>query len=132
MGQKRGGGHGGGTDKLHILECPDCGCPNRPGDLKCMYCRADLTGPRAAIKVRLYPYISNIREFFHSHRQEASRPGAAKSAWAAVIALLLTVAGTAFLARGYQQGGYANWTLGILLFLYGGAALHAVWAGFKK
>lgn len=132
MGHIRGGGPGGGTEKLRVLECPECGCPYRPGDQKCMYCRTELTGPGAAIKVRLYPYISNIREFFAHHRAEQSRPGAVKSFWAAAIAFLLLVAGTAFLVRGFEQGGYVNWTVGILLFLYGGAASRTVWTGLRK
>lgn len=132
MTYRRGGKPGGGTDKLHFIECPGCGCPNRPSEQKCMYCQAELQGPAAAIKGHLYPYLNNIRAFFSFQQPPDEVNGWLRSGLALLLAAVFIGLGVTFAIRGVRHGGYFNWTVGALLLIYGGAALRNAWGGFFR
>ncbi len=129
---RRGGKPGGGTDKLHFIECPGCGCPNRPSEQKCMYCQAELQGPAAAIKEHLYPYLNNIRAFLSFQPPADEVKGLLRSAFALLLAAVFIGLGVTFAFRGVRHGGYFNWTVCALLLFYGGAALRNAWGGFFR
>lgn len=132
MMYRRGGKPGGGTDKLHFIECSTCGCPNRPHEQKCMYCQTELQGPAAAIRGHLYPYLNNIRAFFSFQQPADESKGLLRSGLALLLASVLIGVGVSFVVRGAHGGGYFNWMVGALLFIYGGAALHGAWAAFFR
>lgn len=132
MTYRRGGKPGGGTDKLHFIECPGCGCPNRPSEQKCMYCQSELQGPAAAIKGHIYPYLHDIRAFFSFQQPAHEVKGLLRSGLALLLAAVFIGLGVSFAIRATGHGGYFNWTIAALLLFYGGAALRNAWVGFFR
>lgn len=128
----RRGGKFGGTDKLHFVECPACACPNRPSEQKCMFCQSELQGPAAAIKGHLYPYLNNIRAFFSFQQPPDEVNGWLRSGLTLLLAAGFIGLGLTFAYRGLRHGGYFNWTVGVLLLIYGGAAVRNSWGVFFR
>ncbi|MEE8482977.1 MAG: hypothetical protein V3S46_00130 [Nitrospinota bacterium] len=127
MSQSQGGGHRDGTDSRTIdVECPKCGCPNRPEDTHCMYCRKPLVYPENSVRGFVAAYANYFRRVILTLKWRITSGrmkilGGRLTAFA--VSTLLIAAGAAFLFAGIKTGGTLNWVLGALLLIYGISAI---------
>jgi hypothetical protein len=107
------------------VECPECGCPNKPGSLRCMYCSSPLP---SAVKPASTSFFAKFRGLFASPgRKSKPRSTLFKAVYPAIIALLFLPISIVFLANALKHGGILNWTVASVLALYGGTALKDSW-----
>lgn len=126
--KKDGGKRGSAGRKIMVLECPQCGCPNRPKDRLCMYCNAELKSTGVTVKMAVEYYANYLRDFLAS----GNAVPYLYLLLTVAIAVLMTSFGVWFIVSGVKEGGMINWALGTLLLLYGVAALGNAYNTIRK
>ncbi len=133
MTHRKGRGQGSGTDRwISEIDCPSCGCPNRPRDRRCMYCREELHAGSASFRIALSPYITNLRKFFNPVPDSKSGSPIWKIALSVLLSSALLAIGVTFIMKGMHQPGYFNWMVAALLVIYGVAALRNAYISTHK
>jgi len=111
------------------IECPKCGCPNRLTDKLCTYCRQELSA--VAIEPGFFESVARYIEYQMNYlkfrlktpRKFSSGKRFAKRVLVIFLSLSLIGPGLYLLIASIQGAGFLYLCLGILLVLYGGAAL---------
>jgi hypothetical protein len=104
-----------------VVECHNCGCPNRPDDIRCIYCRSVLSarsGKRTA-GAFLTAFLYRLRQ----SRFPDSVARAVESGLVLFVSAALITAGLYLFYSAITVGGFLTFCLGVLFTLYGGAAL---------
>jgi len=124
MKRKSGGSRRGGEadPKIATVDCPSCGCPNKPTDTVCMYCRGELS----AGAVSLTRYVKAYANWFSRYLAYwmAGYVGNSIRLFAsALMGIILSLAGFATAVKGLDSGSFLWFAVGALMALYGAAML---------
>jgi len=104
-----------------VVECRNCGCPNRPDDVRCIYCRSVLSARPGKHTAGAF-----LAAFLYRLRQSSFPDSVARTAKAGFVLFVsaaLITAGLYLFYSAITGGGFLTFCLGVLLTLYGGAAL---------
>jgi hypothetical protein len=108
-----------------VVECPKCGCPNKPGSNNCMYCSTPLPN---SLKDASQSLLGKFRRFFRSGpRSSIRRSTILNATYPAIISLFFIPVSVVFLVNALKHGGILNWAVASILALYGGTALKKSW-----
>ncbi|MDH5541862.1 MAG: hypothetical protein OEY64_02745 [Nitrospinota bacterium] len=122
MGKRIGEGQSG-----QIIDCPKCGCPNRSTDIRCTYCRVELSSAKPGLGDRLEHYFNYLKFKYKLPRYATSAREAVKYSLIIMAALLLFFAGSYLIYLAMTGEGFLYLCIGILLCLYGGGAIYSVY-----
>jgi hypothetical protein len=126
--RKEGGQGNKSTQNSAVLDCAVCHCPNKLGSAKCMYCGAPLPLP-GRFKM---PDFTKLRGFFSRSEPAYPESPIIKIVSSILLAGALFLGGSAFLYRAFNNGGYLNWAMTLLLGFYGSSLLRNAHQIFYK
>lgn len=113
-----------------IIECPMCGCPNRPSDRLCTYCRAELSAAPAqpgfikSVADYLEYYMNYLKFRLKTPRRASNAKHMSKTVLVTLFALSLVGVGLYLLFAAIKGAGFLYLCIGLLLVLYGGGVLN--------
>jgi len=121
MGKKIGEGRSG-----QIIDCPECGCPNRLTDERCTYCRVELASVKPGTAEKMESYFNYLKFRYKLPHYASSARLAIKYSLFILASVLLFCAGVYMIYLAMSGEGFLYLCIGILLCLYGGGALYTV------
>ncbi len=121
MRRRKSGGKNRSEPVWPVVECPNCACPNRPDDIRCMYCSSALStrpGKRPA-----GAFLNGLSYRIRQPRFQNSAARTAKSGSVLLVSIALIIGGLYLFYSAITGGGFLSFCLGVLFTIYGGAAL---------
>ena len=112
--------------KKDYLNCPHCGCPNKPNDTICSFCDAALN-EKPPLPVLLREYVESLK-WRYKLKSPGSSPSQvvkekAGSVLTVLLGLVMGVIGGWFFLRAMATGGFADFIIGAVFALYGAFAI---------
>ncbi|MDH4183097.1 MAG: hypothetical protein OEV92_02660 [Nitrospinota bacterium] len=106
-----------------FIDCPHCGCPNRPTDHTCSYCSKQLfEKPGVSSKIRKAVETMKWRYKLQPGVRSSAR-GVAAPIFTILLGLSLMGVGGYFLLQGYLAASVSRFLIGAIFAGYGGYAV---------
>ncbi len=132
--RKEGGRTGQSGRRIESVECPKCGCPNKPGASCCMFCEMELEYKNAGFSYAVLYYGNYLKSRLGGARLRFPvKPGlVGRVIFTALLACILGVIGAGLVIRGIEGGGFFNWAVGGLCLAYAASLMVDAYGVIRK